>query len=777
MNARYVYMPQVDSGHSTNPAGFEAGESKPKPKLERKSEIPMEEYLSTLKTEQSINMENLGNELLQAFQVDTDQTQRLREIKLSAFLSPTLGVKGNDTDQPSSSNDGNTAPVTAHLATGAQPTTKYSNFDPIVPIRRCTRPVFMTHPESGIGSTKKEPKDYNAIYAGLWSNSKSVSTTQIFKVEDSVQTWSLEVGMSSRSLEGGLSFPIGKATVGSKLGFERERSHQQSSDTVKDTEHFIVLHNIPFAQINLNETTVLLSPDAESDIKKLRKERKFSDLLAFFDKYGRFMTSRTRQRELILTGTFVFQNTTLGGRLYHTQAFSSIKTNTESEPAQAVRKSANASLGIPQVAEVNIGDSSEKIESKKEGQSSGETTEILTWSSIGGNPGLTANPSKWRDSLNEFSSWRPILYENAVRIDQFIGRLSGFSDVPVLFSSILASGLLDRSVIALPPNGLKSRDKDNSPHPPILGKGVLARTGQSTPGFELKQLSTLHSEVAPEGFSWAVFSTDRDIKREIRANLQSSLNVRVNLSYTATFLENLLVDQNSFSIMLRWTSRTFKETWLSKEKETSLKELRMDETKKSLGDFFFRSLTSRAWIVGIWRIQKRKMLDEDFDDLRLSIQRNFSTPHSIEEGCDYISKITTRTEKIPEVEFQLHGSDGMKKNGIMTRSGILPTKAFDIIDGRMRLSGLHFLKISGEVEAYDDEKVPQLSESALIQMQEARASILFLRTKKNREDKDKKATKEMEDEIKDSSDGWLFDSKPFNASIFTRLDKMESRLE
>ena len=57
MKARYVYMPQVHSGHSTNPSGFEAGESKPKPKLERTSEIPMEEYLSALKTEQSINME------------------------------------------------------------------------------------------------------------------------------------------------------------------------------------------------------------------------------------------------------------------------------------------------------------------------------------------------------------------------------------------------------------------------------------------------------------------------------------------------------------------------------------------------------------------------------------------------------------------------------------------------------------------------------------------------------------------------------------------------
>ena len=73
--------------------------------------------------------------------MDTDQTQRLRKIMLSSFLSPTRGVKAleedNDTTQPSALKE---IPVTALLATGAQPTTRYPNSDPIVPIRRCTRP-------------------------------------------------------------------------------------------------------------------------------------------------------------------------------------------------------------------------------------------------------------------------------------------------------------------------------------------------------------------------------------------------------------------------------------------------------------------------------------------------------------------------------------------------------------------------------------------------------------------------------------------------------------
>lgn len=82
--------------------------------------------------------------------------------------------------------------------------------------------------------------------------------------------------------------------------------------------------------------------------------------------------------------------------------------------------------------------------------------------------------------------------------------------MPVLIFSISVSAVLDRSVITLPPNGLKILAKDDLPHPPDLGMGVLARKGESTPVFESKQ--SIHSEVAPEGFSWAVFSTDSDIK-------------------------------------------------------------------------------------------------------------------------------------------------------------------------------------------------------------------------------------------------------------------------
>ena len=88
-------------------------------------------------------------------------------------------------------------------------------------------------------------------------------------------------------MDAGLSLPIGeKITVRAKSGFEREKSEKHTTETTTDDTHFTALHDLPIMQINLNETTVQLSPDAEADIKKLRKGRNFSDLLSFFKKYG-----------------------------------------------------------------------------------------------------------------------------------------------------------------------------------------------------------------------------------------------------------------------------------------------------------------------------------------------------------------------------------------------------------------------------------------------------------------------------------------------------------
>lgn len=88
-------------------------------------------------------------------------------------------------------------------------------------------------------------------------------------------------------------------------------------------------------------------------------------------------------------GTLVYQNITLGGRLYHTQAFSSLKKEDEHKSAERMKISANASLGIQDVLKVEGGGSHEKTENEAGGSASAYYAENLTWSGIGGNASLS----------------------------------------------------------------------------------------------------------------------------------------------------------------------------------------------------------------------------------------------------------------------------------------------------------------------------------------------------------------------------------------------------
>ena len=105
-------------------------------------------------------------------------------------------------------------------------------------------------------------------------------------------------------------------------------------------------------------------------------------------------------------------------------------------------------------------------------------------------------------------------YDNPVRIDKLIGRIPGFTNVPVLFVSILATGVLDTTVINFPPNGLKplkeepQKAQDGSANAapaksdpiPKLGMGIDACTAKFAPEL-IPIKSSSSSETAPEGFS------------------------------------------------------------------------------------------------------------------------------------------------------------------------------------------------------------------------------------------------------------------------------------
>lgn len=331
-----------------------------------------------------------------------------------------------------------------------------------------------------------------------------------------------------------------------------------------------------------------------------------------------------------------------------------------------------------------------------------------------------------------------IQYDNPVRLDEFIGRIAGFSDVPVLFATILASGVLNPSVLALPPQGLSSQDKKGF-KTPYLGIGVLGRTGAYAKGADEKTDQKIQwSDIAPVGFSWDVFRSNRDIKREILANFQSTFNVAANLPHVAPFLQDLVVEDKTFTVMFRWLSVTRKATWDPAEKTKALEAVPRDDTadKEPIlsGNCYLGTLTYRAWMIGLWRVQRHNMSSTDFEALRLEVSKFFSEPRLLEEGCDWLSSLAERASA-PHVSFQLYASDGLKGEEVLTKPWTDSKHAFNAFDRRLRLSSLHFLPVSGEVELYpqkDNKNIPvtpPMSEAALMQLQEASAVITFVKGK------------------------------------------------
>jgi hypothetical protein len=126
------------------------------------------------------------------------------------------------------------------------------------------------------------------------------------------------------------------------------------------------------------------------------------------------------------------------------------------------------------------------------------------------------------------------------------------------------------------------------------------------------------------------------------------------------------------------------------------------------------------------------MSSSDFEALRLEVSKFFSEPRLLEEGCDWLSSLAERATA-PEVSFQLYASDGLKHDEVLVRSWTDSNHAFDAFDRRLRLSSLHFLPVSGEVESYPSNKnvpdTPPMSEAALMQLQEASAVITFVKSK------------------------------------------------
>lgn len=101
-----------------------------------------------------------------------------------------------------------------------------------------------------------------------------------------LDTWLLQSSYSKKSFNIGLSGGFKGVDLGGKFGFDSERTQKSSASIGKKDERLTAVHEIPIIDINLNETTLQLSPDCVKDIVRLRQDRRFADLKKFYEDYG-----------------------------------------------------------------------------------------------------------------------------------------------------------------------------------------------------------------------------------------------------------------------------------------------------------------------------------------------------------------------------------------------------------------------------------------------------------------------------------------------------------
>lgn len=355
--------------------------------------------------------------------------------------------------------------------------------------------------------------------------------------------------------------------------------------------------------------------------------------------------------------------------------------------------------------------------------------------------------------------------ENPILLEKMIGECDGFSDVPGLFEDIRKSGILDRSVLSLPPmvlslenTGGKELTKPLSLSKIKLGQAIEPATGRIVHGYEdtdefrtaSKKQAT--PKVTSGGISWRVIQDSRDVKTEIAAQLQINLNAIVNLNSKPQYLEDLRASKTSFSVVFKWTSDALQFEMSQPEFAAAVPVMSSDPSTASFNPkYIFAGFTERAWIIGVWSIsQLAGSKPETFFELRLKAYRFFSDPRGIAEGCDFFRTALTAAKGVTECKFKMYATDRVlqtesivtdysselikdaKGNLVSQSVPIDPFRTYDFIERHTRLGNTLRYRATiyaANLEAGTSTTPWQPTESALLRLQAAWRSLIFLKTK------------------------------------------------
>ena len=209
-------------------------------------------------------------------------------------------------------------------------------------------------------------------------------------------------------------------------------------------------------------------------------------------------------------------------------------------------------------------------------------------------------------------------------------------------------------MISIPPYSLQGKlfqQSQNNQAVPLgelkPGLGITASTGMitlgmTTPGF-LSVPDTPWLPGVQGGVIWRAITSDRDLKAEITSNVQASFNTAINLLHIPAYLGELRNGDSTFSVIMRWTSQSSHRHLSEDQIQALIEQLNKPALNKAeLGDNFIVGVTTRAWAIGVWQVDfaADSISEAAFEDIRLKTMKYFATPRKLEDGCDYLSRLS-----------------------------------------------------------------------------------------------------------------------------------------
>lgn len=174
------------------------------------------------------------------------------------------------------------------------------------------------------------PQEDERAKIPVWTLASNPSRAYIRETNSEFETSAMMSGYSKKSFDIGVDASYKKLSLGAKYERSTEKSFKDESTYGRKRSTMLTFYEIPIVELSLHKSNCRVSDACRQHLVKLRDQRRFGDLMEFFDKYG----------------TVYAKKVVLGGCLINTKLFYAETVEETTERQEGIKKHASASLGI-----------------------------------------------------------------------------------------------------------------------------------------------------------------------------------------------------------------------------------------------------------------------------------------------------------------------------------------------------------------------------------------------------------------------------------------------